>query len=92
MTKAAAALRISQPAASYSLEKLRTTFDDPLFERSKRRLQPTPLCAQLYQAARATLAQINALGQPAEEEAELAGQVTVVAVTNAYRFFDAFCD
>ena len=42
VSKAAARLHVTQPAMSKTLNRLRETFDDPLFARSKRGIQPTP--------------------------------------------------
>ena len=42
VSKAATRLHVTQPAMSKTLNRLRETFDDPLFARSKRGIQPTP--------------------------------------------------
>ena len=42
VSKAANRLHVTQPAMSKTLNRLRETFDDPLFARSKRGIQPTP--------------------------------------------------
>ena len=42
VSRAADRLSITQPAMSKTLGRLRETFDDPLFVRSKRGIQPTP--------------------------------------------------
>ena len=42
VSAAAKRLSITQPAMSKTLARLRNTFDDPLFVRSKRGIQPTP--------------------------------------------------
>lgn len=42
VSNAAKRLSITQPAMSKTLARLRDTFDDPLFARSKRGIQPTP--------------------------------------------------
>jgi len=43
LTRAGEILHITQPAVSNSLARLRQEFSDPLFVRSGRRMQPTPL-------------------------------------------------
>src|SRR5580692_4033502 len=43
LTKAGERLALSQPAVSYSLGRLRTLFDDPLFVRTRAGMQPTPV-------------------------------------------------
>jgi DNA-binding transcriptional LysR family regulator len=42
VSRAADRLSITQPAMSKTLARLRDTFDDPLFARTKRGIQPTP--------------------------------------------------
>jgi DNA-binding transcriptional LysR family regulator len=42
VTLASKKVGLSQPAMSYSLGKLRATFDDPLFIRIDNKMQPTP--------------------------------------------------
>src|SRR5579859_2613039 len=42
LTRAGERLALSQPAVSYSLGRLRTLFDDPLFVRTRSGMQPTP--------------------------------------------------
>jgi DNA-binding transcriptional LysR family regulator len=59
VTRAAAALGMSQPALSMALGKLREHFGDPLFVRSKRGMQPTLRAASLVRSARAVLALIE---------------------------------
>lgn len=47
ISAAAAALDMSQPAASNALTRLRAHFDDPLFVRTRRGMQPTPVATRL---------------------------------------------
>ncbi len=47
LTKAGERLALSQPAVSYSLGRLRTLFDDPLFIRTRAGMQPTPIALEL---------------------------------------------
>jgi DNA-binding transcriptional LysR family regulator len=47
VTEAAVRLSLSQPALSFALGKLRKFFDDPLFVRTARGMQPTPLALQM---------------------------------------------
>jgi DNA-binding transcriptional LysR family regulator len=51
VSKAAAALELSQPATSLALGRLRKAFDDPLFVRSPSGMLPTPRCTELADAA-----------------------------------------
>jgi DNA-binding transcriptional LysR family regulator len=47
LTRAGHRLALSQPAISYSLSRLRTLFDDPLFIRTRVGMQPTPIALEL---------------------------------------------
>jgi DNA-binding transcriptional LysR family regulator len=47
LTRAGLRLALSQPAVSYSLGRLRTLFDDPLFIRTRVGMQPTPIALEL---------------------------------------------
>ncbi|CAH2776334.1 MAG: Transcriptional regulator, LysR family [uncultured Caballeronia sp.] len=47
LTRAGQRLALSQPAVSYSLGRLRTLFDDPLFIRTRVGMQPTPIALEL---------------------------------------------
>ena len=50
LTAAGRTLGLSQPAMSHALDRLRSTFKDPLFVRLPRGLQPTPLANDLAPA------------------------------------------
>jgi DNA-binding transcriptional LysR family regulator len=47
LTRAGQRLGLSQPAISYSLGRLRTLFDDPLFIRTRSSMQPTPTALEV---------------------------------------------
>ena len=47
LTQAGERLTLSQPAISYSLGRLRTLFNDPLFIRTRSGMQPTPTALEL---------------------------------------------
>jgi DNA-binding transcriptional LysR family regulator len=47
LTAAGRGLGLSQPAMSHALGRLRSTFNDPLFVRLSRGLQPTPLAVEI---------------------------------------------
>ena len=49
VTKAAAALAVTQPALSHSLAKLRYAYGEPLFVRGRDGLTPTVLADQLFE-------------------------------------------
>jgi DNA-binding transcriptional LysR family regulator len=50
VSRAAAALELTQPALSYSLSLLRTQLGDPLFTRNRTGMSPTPFADTLYVA------------------------------------------
>lgn len=55
LTRAADILCLSQPAVSNALARLRRTFDDPLFIRSKRGMLPTPVAENIIGRVRESL-------------------------------------
>jgi len=59
ITKAAAALNLSQPAVSHSLSKLRAHFDDPLFVRQGNEMRPTPVANNVIADVREALHQLQ---------------------------------
>lgn len=61
VTRAAAALGITQPSLSRSLARLRRDFDDPLFVRGSRGVVPTPLARELAPRLLETLEQLHHL-------------------------------
>lgn len=54
-------MSITQPAMSKTLGRLRETFDDPLFVRSKRGIQPTPRALAIAAELPRMLAEVEAL-------------------------------
>lgn len=61
VSRAADKLSITQPAMSKTLGRLRETFEDPLFVRSKRGIQPTPRALGLAGELKSVLGQIDGL-------------------------------
>jgi DNA-binding transcriptional LysR family regulator len=59
VTKAAEKLNMSQPAVSAALRKLRTVFDDQLFVKSARGVEPTPKALALIPAASLILSRVE---------------------------------
>lgn len=59
VTKTATRLGMSQPAVSAALAKLRKAFDDPLFIRTARGMEPTPRAQALIAPARDVLARVE---------------------------------
>jgi DNA-binding transcriptional LysR family regulator len=61
VSAAAKRLSITQPAMSKTLSRLRETFDDPLFVRSKRGMQPTPRAESIGPELKVLLSKIETL-------------------------------
>ena len=61
VSKAAERLFVTQSAVSHTLDKLRTTFDDPLFVRSGRGIIPTAKAKSLYGPIEVVLDELKAL-------------------------------
>ncbi|MCW9709794.1 LysR family transcriptional regulator [Avibacterium sp. 21-586] len=64
VSRAAKRLSITQPAMSGILNRLRESFDDPLFVRVQHGMQPTDRALQLGQSAKKILQEISAMLQP----------------------------
>lgn len=63
LTAAADTLRISQPAVSHALRRLRAHFGDPLFIRTGTGVRPTRLAADLYAEVSSPLSRIVAIAE-----------------------------
>ncbi|HHX8681171.1 LysR family transcriptional regulator [Vibrio diabolicus] len=61
VTRAANEMCVSQSTMSYSLQRLRDTFDDPLFTRTAKGLIPTKRALELNEALPELLSQLNSL-------------------------------
>ncbi len=83
VSRAAKRLHVTQPSVSYTLQKLREQFDDPLFVRSQRGLIPTSRAAALRPAIKQLLSDAQQLLQPPEFQAEEA-EFTVAISANDY--------
>ncbi len=59
VTKAAEAIKLSQPAMSAAISRLRSWFDDPLFVRTKAGMEPTPKAKALSPSVRLVLQTIR---------------------------------
>jgi DNA-binding transcriptional LysR family regulator len=64
VTRAAARVDVSQPAMSAALARLRTLFDDRLFQRSAAGLLPTPRAFEIAEPIARALRQIESVLQP----------------------------
>lgn len=59
ITRASQKLRLTQPAVSHALGRLRQLFDDPLFVREGRAMVPTPLARNLIEPVRRALRELE---------------------------------
>ena len=60
VTAAAGQLRLTQPAVSNALARLRAAFGDPLFLRAAQSMEPTPFARELAEPVRQALALLDA--------------------------------
>lgn len=83
VTRAAAKLRIQQPAMSHSLSTLRLLLDDELFVRVKQQLQPTARALALHEPIRLALLQAQeALRSTTRFDATTAERTFRIGLTN----------
>ena len=61
VSRAAAAVGLSQPAMSHALAKLRQQFDDPLLTRTSTGFEPTPKALELIEPVREAIRQVDRL-------------------------------
>lgn len=61
VSRAAAAVGLSQPAMSHALAKLRQQFDDPLLARTSTGFEPTPKALELIDPVRDAIRQVTGL-------------------------------
>ncbi len=59
ITRASEILKLTQPAVSHALARLRTLVDDPLFVRQGHRMSPTPVAHELIGPVRRAIAEIE---------------------------------
>lgn len=59
-TRAAVRVRLSQPAVSYALRRLRDVLDDPLFVRTRGGMQPTPRAEEIFSISAPVLEALQA--------------------------------
>lgn len=79
VTKAAKRLHITQPAMSKTLQRLRDTFDDPLFVRSGRGLSATPRAVQLKRQLPPVLTSItNMMAKDEFDPSTFEGEISVM--------------
>lgn len=82
VTRAAARLGVTQPAMSGMLTRLRDTFDDPLFVRVQRGIEPTERALALSVPLKQLLGEVEALLQPPVFDPSTATQRFTIASTD----------
>lgn len=83
LTRAAAHLAMTQPAASNALRRLRNALDDELFLRAAHGLEPTPFARAIWPAVSTALEQLRSTLAPAVFDPEVAIHTFVVAMADA---------
>jgi DNA-binding transcriptional LysR family regulator len=78
VTQAGAAIGLSQPAMSYALSKMRELFQDPLFVRTARGMEPTPRAQKLSAPVARVLELLQSEILPAPKFMPLASSRTFV--------------
>jgi transcriptional regulator, LysR family len=82
VTKAASRLKVSQPAVSRSLSRLREVFDDPLFVRNSHGLSTTARTDQLAPQLKEMMEALETLIQPSEFIPEQSTRRFVLSTTD----------
>ena len=82
VTRAAARLSLTQPAVSGSLTRLRESFNDPLFVRTRRGIVPTTHALTLAAQVKRVLSEVEAMLQPASFDPALATLTISIAATD----------
>lgn len=82
VTKAAVRLNVTQPAMSGILNRLRESFDDPLFVRAQRGIVPTDRALALAVPVKRVLHDINAFLQPEAFDPQTAELTVSLAATD----------
>src|SRR5690606_10416775 len=86
VTRAAAHLGVTQPAMSGMLTRLRDTFDDPLFVRARRGIEPTERAQALAVPLKQLLGQVGTLLQaPVFDPATATNYFTIASTDYALR-------
>ncbi|WPB58333.1 LysR family transcriptional regulator [Xylophilus sp. GOD-11R] len=83
VSRAAAALNVSQPSVSQTLRRLRDYFGDPLFVRAGNALQPTPRAIELQASVARIAREVMLISQrPAAFDPATAAREFVVSMTD----------
>ena len=82
VSRAAQRLNLSQPAVSGALKRLRDTFQDPLFVRSRQGIRPTPQALDLIGPVKTVLQEIDTILSVAGFSPDAADSVFTIAATD----------
>ena len=80
-TETAEVLGVNQSAVSYTIEKLRRAFSDPLFFRQGGRVVPTERCGIIVTSVMRMLDEIEALATPVSFDPAAAEQTVTTGVS-----------
>ena len=78
-TRAAEELRVNQSAISYTIDKLRAVFNDPLFVRQARSLVPTKRCDDIVRQSQRLVLDFKQLTDPPEFDPTNTSQTFTIA-------------
>lgn len=82
VSRSAQRLNLSQPAVSGALKRLRETFKDPLFVRTRQGIRPTPQALELIAPVKTVLQDIDTILSVAEFGPDDAENVFTIAATD----------
>lgn len=82
VSRAAESLGLTQPSVSYSLARLRETFNDPIFTRTRDGMAPTPQAARLYREVRRGIDILDAAISPATFDPAVSERTFRVAMSD----------
>ncbi|KEO54642.1 hypothetical protein DT23_18245 [Thioclava indica] len=83
VSRTAMRLNLSQPAVSSALQRCRAMFDDPLLERGRGEMKPTPMAERLRAPIRDILVQVEQLLDPPTPRLEDLVQVVRISAADA---------
>lgn len=84
VTRAAERMNLTQSAVSHALRRLRSTVDDPLFQRAGGTLQPTARAHAMAPAVREGLARMREAIMPTEFDARTSQRMFTIAATSYF--------
>ena len=82
VSRAAQRLNLSQPAVSGALKRLRETFKDPMFVRTRQGIRPTPQALQMIGPIKTVLQDIDTILSVAEFRPDTAENIFTIAATD----------